>query len=944
MLTVTMTQGVVAARGAFGQRHGISAAIFGMGGRDETSDRSLPPPPPRPPYSQPSQHRQEQMPPPPPRTDRPSKVAVNATRTPPQMPPPPPNDSRDNGRSTPPPIPQPPQRWGMPPPQGSHQQAFWDPSPQGSLPPPEALFYDLDQSLQREAFLVQQVNNLSSTVGLLEQREELHSRQMDVLTERIVEIEAVKASRETRLVEVEANCTTLQKEIATMKGEIKEYEARCSDFVQRIEGLESEKHDLSKRFKLAQRNAENLAALIETHRLEEGKERRTAKKKKSRGFFAWLFGFGSEDDDDLDELRDTARSTLLQALQNERGNVEELENALTTLQNNNSAIAQQVESRDAIIDELNSRIAVFEEDKVVLKAALKQLQIEMKQEEPKTARLKADLEDKQKEIIRLKKLLDVLRVEHRNNTAKLQSIIGTKDRLLNQSKANLTMIGTYVDKLEERLADFAVARRDINERSKKIDELEDEIESLSSEKKALLEKLSATQDDREQIKELLEDLSNERSRLLSENQRLQSHQNDTQAEVQRLVASIQSANHELARMQNMTKYWESSARDLASQLHQKASEYDLLEERKHSMDNATFSMRERLEELEQNQEEWKKKLANAENAREELMKKLREVVATRVESDDRIALLQHNLTVVKERHKEDLERLHEVLDANQKLKEVLQQSRSREESMQIEMEQKVKRLEEEASERQRTFQQQLILARTENSKKNGIKADQNSSLKDHGTKTMDYVAGDNVVGKVASGHSTKGNVSIRFNKTRVDGVLQTDRTRQSRPGSVLRPVRKFFASATGLHGFFSKKQNSPRKGRMPVMRSFNRTLLSNATNPKQKLSKDVAHRAEHSDNAPLPEGPQQRAPPGPGMILSNAESSRNASLTRQKLLFRDEQSLSPQGSEARSPPYRGQPSTRSPQSAPNHHAARSTPSSMMPSPPKRKFGGTPPAE
>ena len=71
---------------------------------------------------------------------------------------------------------------------------------------------------------------------------------------------------------------------------------------------------------------------------------------------------------------------MLNALQAERANVEELEETLAMTQQNNSAIAEMVESRDSLIDELNDRVAAFEEDKVVLKAALRQLQKEMKEE------------------------------------------------------------------------------------------------------------------------------------------------------------------------------------------------------------------------------------------------------------------------------------------------------------------------------------------------------------------------------------------------------------------------------------------------------------------------------------------------------------------------------------------------------------------------------------
>jgi predicted nuclease with TOPRIM domain len=86
-----------------------------------------------------------------------------------------------------------------------------------------------------------------------------------------------------------------------------------------------------------------------------------------------------------------AKSTLLRALQSERADVQELEAVAASLQQNNSAISEMVESRDTIIDELNNRIAVFEEDKVVLKAALRQLQKEITEEAPKAQKLMDDL-------------------------------------------------------------------------------------------------------------------------------------------------------------------------------------------------------------------------------------------------------------------------------------------------------------------------------------------------------------------------------------------------------------------------------------------------------------------------------------------------------------------------------------------------------------------------
>lgn len=107
-------------------------------------------------------------------------------------------------------------------------------------------------------------------------------------------------------------------------------------------------------------------------------------------------------------LQQLAKSTLLRALQNERNNVDELEVAVASLQQNNSAIAEMVKSRDMIIDELNDRVAVFEEDKVVLKAALRQLQKEMKQEAPRTQKLIDDLEKAQKGMFIALSLANIL--------------------------------------------------------------------------------------------------------------------------------------------------------------------------------------------------------------------------------------------------------------------------------------------------------------------------------------------------------------------------------------------------------------------------------------------------------------------------------------------------------------------------------------------------------
>lgn len=74
----------------------------------------------------------------------------------------------------------------------------------------------------------------------------------------------------------------------------------------------------------------------------------------------------------------------------------DLEASVTSLQQNNSAISEMVKSRDSTIDELNNRISAFEEDKAVLKAALRQLQKEIQEETPKAQKLMDDLSKSEK--------------------------------------------------------------------------------------------------------------------------------------------------------------------------------------------------------------------------------------------------------------------------------------------------------------------------------------------------------------------------------------------------------------------------------------------------------------------------------------------------------------------------------------------------------------------
>ena len=445
--------------------------------------------------------------------------AASSNSQPPPPPPPPPKeglvyqqDSRDgyNAQVPPPLVP------------GYWEETFLPP-PSGQDMEPMPYPYALEDSLERERSLLIQIDNLTAALSAMEQREDLHSRQMDVLTERVMEVEASAASEHNELLEYRSNCTRLEKEIGIMSKDVDEWKEKCNEFTRLLENEKSETEQLRKDLKKAKLEAEDLAAMIERQRLSASTTR--SQKKPKRSFFSWLFGINPVSDEDYEDLQDRARSTLLKALNEERKSVEELESIVSILQQNNSAIAEQVRSRDFIIEELNERVAVFEEDKVVLKAALRQLQKEMNDEAPKIKRLENDLVAARQQIDDLHEEIEVLIETHQDEVQNLQNAINDRENGIAERESNLTVIGNYVDKLEERLTDFAVARRDIERRERKCAEMEKRLQEKDGESIELQEKLKASEAEHAELKKLLEELATARANIQNETVQLREERN-----------------------------------------------------------------------------------------------------------------------------------------------------------------------------------------------------------------------------------------------------------------------------------------------------------------------------------------------------------------------------------------------------------------------------------
>jgi len=448
-----------------------------------------------------------------------------------------------------------------------------------------SLFYlqeELSESLARESSLVSQLDNITSTALVMEQREELHTRQLDVLTERVMDVESQSAEDRNLLFEYEANCTTLGMTIIGLKEDLEGWQDRCKEYNKKHEDDQERLSDLRQTIKEKVSEAEELAIAMEQLRMTEENRRELSSSgrrghshsKSGGGLLSWMFGslgFGSSSNNRYDEeLREEAfemaKSTLLRALQAERTNVHELEAAVASLQQNNSAISEMVESRDIIIDELNNRIAVFEEDKVVLKAALRQLQKEMKEEEPKTQKLIDDLAEADQEVERIKSDVHSVIETHQYELAALQITMSQKQKTITYAESNLTAIGTYVDKLEERLTSFAMTRRDMEEREKKCKEIEKNAEEKEIQRKSIQMKVEEFQKQEDDLKKLLEELVSERTDLQEENRRVYTEQEFRIGEQEHLKANCKILEGEAKSMRDEIQELKATCESLVPEL------------------------------------------------------------------------------------------------------------------------------------------------------------------------------------------------------------------------------------------------------------------------------------------------------------------------------------------------------------------------------------------
>jgi Chromosome segregation ATPases len=113
-----------------------------------------------------------------------------------------------------------------------------------------------------------------------------------------------------------------------------------------------------------------------------------------------------------------------------------------------------------------------------------------------------------------------LKKNHTDELTLLEKHLQEKQKEINETDSKMTMISVYVDQLEERLATFAVARRDIAVREKECDKLVNRSLALEEEVATMKTEAETMKTEQIEMKNLVDLLIQERTELQNEKMKL----------------------------------------------------------------------------------------------------------------------------------------------------------------------------------------------------------------------------------------------------------------------------------------------------------------------------------------------------------------------------------------------------------------------------------------
>lgn len=176
-----------------------------------------------------------------------------------------------------------------------------------------------------------------------------------------------------------------------------------------------------------------------------------------------------------------------------------------------------------------------------------------------------------KEINNLNEEIQSLISTHQGEIGMLQQAILEKQTAINETESNLTVIGSYVDKLEERLATFAITRRDIDLREQKCKDIEERAVQADLERDAMKKKADEFAVEHEDLKKLLDELVQERTALRNEKDALIAQRDKLLHGENNLREAVTSLEQDVIELDSAAQEWKSKAIQLELELGEEAT-------------------------------------------------------------------------------------------------------------------------------------------------------------------------------------------------------------------------------------------------------------------------------------------------------------------------------------------------------------------------------------
>lgn len=152
----------------------------------------------------------------------------------------------------------------------------------------------------------------------------------------------------------------------------------------------------------------------------------------------------------------------------------------------------------------------------------------------------------------------------------MQQAIVQKQAAINETESNMTMIGTYVDKLEERLATFAIARREIEVREQRCKEIEESSGVAERERDMLKQQMEELTVEHEDLKNLLDELVQERSAFRRENEAIAAERDKLLEGEIGLKEAMASLEQDVLHLDSVAHEWKSKVTDIELQLEEES--------------------------------------------------------------------------------------------------------------------------------------------------------------------------------------------------------------------------------------------------------------------------------------------------------------------------------------------------------------------------------------